>query len=279
MHDPYAFEPFLTDYDLYLLGEGTHSRAYDKLGAKLRDVEGVTGVNFAVWAPNATSVQVVGDFNYWDGRSHSMRKHIPSGIWELFIPGLKTGEKYKFRVKTSDGGSIDKSDPYGVAAELPPCTASIVADLDVHQWRDSKWMEQRRQLNPLEQPMSIYEVHLGSWRRGKDRLHGWLNYRELAHQLVEYCQEMGYTHLELMPVSEHPYTGSWGYQTVGYFSVTSRYGSPEDFMYFVDHCHQNGIGVIIDWVPAHFPKDDHGLRRFDGTALYEHADPRQGEHP
>ncbi len=279
MHDPYAFKPFLTEYDLYLFGEGTHSRAYDKLGAKLRTVDGVTGVNFAVWAPNATSVQVVGDFNYWDGRSYSMRKHIPGGIWELFVPGLKAGEKYKFRVKTPSGGSVDKSDPYGVAAELPPCTASIVADLDQHQWRDGDWMTQRRDSNPLEQPMSVYEVHLGSWRRGKDRLHGWLNYRELAHQLVDYCREMGYTHLELMPVSEHPYTGSWGYQTVGYYSVTSRYGSPEDFMYFVDHCHQNDIGVIIDWVPAHFPKDDHGLRRFDGTALYEHADPRQGEHP
>ncbi len=279
MHDPYAFEPFLTDYDLYLLGEGTHSRAYDKLGAQLRTVDGVHGVNFAVWAPNAASVQIVGDFNGWDGCSHGMRKHIPSGIWELFVPDLKIGDKYKLRVNLPDGGSIDKADPYGFAAELPPCTASIVSDLNQYEWQDNEWMDRRRETNPLEQPMSVYEVHLGSWRRGEDRLHGWLNYRELAHQLVDYCREMGYTHLELMPVSEHPFTGSWGYQTVGYFAATSRYGTPEDFMYFVDHCHRNDIGVIIDWVPAHFPKDDHGLRQFDGTALYEHADPRQGEHP
>ena len=279
MHDPYSFDSFLTEFDFHLLGEGTHYRAYEKLGAKLRTVNGVSGVNFAVWAPNAQSMSVVGDFNQWQGDAHGMRKHIPGGIWEVFIPGLRAGEHYKFRVVGEHGKTIDKCDPYSYSAELPPRTASIVADLDQYHWKDGEWLDRRRQANPLEQPFSVYEVHLGSWRRSPDRQHGWLNYRDLAHQLVDYCREMGYTHLELMPVSEHPYTGSWGYQTVGYFGVTSRYGTPEDFMYFVDHCHQNGIGVIIDWVPAHFPKDDHGLRRFDGSALYEHADPRQGEHP
>ena len=279
MHDPYAFPSILTEYDFYLLGEGNHTRVYEKFGARVRTMNGVAGVNFCVWAPNAQNVSVVGDFNHWDGRTHAMRKHIPSGIWELFIPALRPGEKYKFRIRGEHGEVVDKSDPYGLAAELPPRTASIVTDLSHYQWQDSAWLERRRQVNPLEQPFSVYEVHLGSWKRHDDRLHGWFNYRELAHQLVDYCREMGYTHIELLPISEHPFTGSWGYQTVGYYAVTSRYGTPEDFMYFVDHCHQHGIGVILDWVPAHFPKDGHGLRRFDGSALYEHADPRQGEHP
>jgi 1,4-alpha-glucan branching enzyme len=279
MDDPYAFEPLLSQYDLYLFGEGSLLQAYSKLGAQLRNVDGVQGVNFAVWAPNATSISIVGDFNQWDPRRHAMRKRIPSGVWELFVPGIGSGQKYKYRVTTCHGEIIDKTDPYGFAAELPPRTASIVADLDHYPWRDESWLSRRRSINPLEQPISIYEVHLGSWKRGDDRLHGWLNYRDLAHQLVAYCQEMGYTHLELLPVSEHPYTGSWGYQTVGYFCVTSRYGTPEDFMYFVDHCHQHNIGVILDWVPAHFPRDAHGLRRFDGTGLFEHEDPRLGEHP
>jgi len=279
MHDPYAFDSLLTELDFHLVGEGTHMRAYEKFGARLRSIDGVDGVNFAVWAPNSEHVCVVGDFNGWDGCSHSMRKHIPSGIWELFIPELRAGEKYKFRVKSETGETIDKCDPYGFAAEMPPCTASVVADLDRYQWNDGEWLDRRRDTNPLDQPMAVYEVHLGSWRQDNSRHNGWLNYRELAEQLVDYCHEMGYTHIELLPVSEHPFTGSWGYQTVGYFAATSRYGTPEEFMYFVDHCHQNGIGVIIDWVPAHFPKDDHGLRRFDGSALYEHADPRQGEHP
>ena len=279
MHDPYAFPSLLTDFDLHLLGEGTHVQAYARMGAQLRTVDGVSGTNFAVWAPNANNVSVVGDFNRWDGRHHPLRKHIPNGVWELFVPGLEAGQKYKFRIKTKWGETIEKSDPFGFAAELPPRTASIVADLNRYEWRDQRWLEHRSQTNPLDKPISIYEVHLGSWRRRDDRLHGWMNYRELAHQLVQYCQEMGYTHLELMPVSEHPYSGSWGYQTVGYFAVTSRYGSPEDFMYFVDYCHQHDIGVILDWVPAHFPKDGHGLRRFDGSALFEHEDPRQGEHP
>ena len=278
LHDPYAFPPLLSDYDLYLLGEGRHWRSYDKLGAQLRTVAGVDGVNFAVWAPNAEGVSVIGDFNGWDGRRHPMRKHIPSGVWELFVPGLGEGTLYKYRVKRGYHEQ-EKSDPYGFAAELPPRTASKVADLDRYHWHDDEWIANRQRTQALDAPMSIYEVHLGSWRRPGDDPQRWLTYRELAHQLVEYCHEMGYTHLELMPVSEHPFTGSWGYQTVGYFAATSRYGTPQDFMYFVDHCHQNGIGVIIDWVPAHFPKDAHGLREFDGTALYEHADPRQGEHP
>ncbi len=278
MHDPYAFPTMLTDLDLHLFGEGRHFEIYNRLGAHLRTVDGVQGVNFAVWAPNAKGVSVVGDFNDWDGRLHPMQKLIPSGVWELFIPELRAGEKYKFRVVTEMGPS-DKCDPYGFAAELPPRTASIVTELDNFTWNDQAWLDRRQATNPLEAPLSVYEVHLGSWRRFAGGPTDWYGYRDLAHQLVEYCHEMGYTHLELLPISEHPFTGSWGYQTVGYHAVTSRYGTPEDFMYFVNHCHENGIGVILDWVPAHFPKDDHGLRRFDGTALYEHDDPRQGEHP
>ncbi|HJN07510.1 MAG TPA: 1,4-alpha-glucan branching protein GlgB [Pirellulaceae bacterium] len=279
MHDPYNFDSLLTDFDFHLIGEGTHYDAYRKLGAQPRTVDGVTGVNFAVWAPNAQSVSVVGNFNGWDSRTHAMRKHIPCGIWEIFIPELGTGEIYKYKMQTATGEFIDKTDPYGFATELPPRTASVIADLMQYRWNDENWLKERRENDPLHRPISIYEVHLGSWRRRDDRLHGWLNYRELAHELVAYCQEMQFTHIELLPISEHPYTGSWGYQTLGYFAVTSRYGTPEDFMYFVDYCHQHNIGVILDWVPAHFPKDAHGLRQFDGTALYEHADPRQGEHP
>ena len=279
MHDSYAFDPFLSEFDLFLFGEGRHFELYEKLGAQLRSSNGVAGVNFSVWAPNAASVAVIGDFNEWDSRSHLMRKHIPSGVWELFVPGVAAGEKYKFHVRTRAGESIEKSDPWGFAAELPPRTASVVADLDAHRWNDSAWMERRASRDWLHEPMSVFEVHLGSWRRDPQSHHGWMNYRELAHQLVDYCKELGFTHIELLPVAEHPFTGSWGYQLVGYFAATSRYGSPEDFMYFVDHCHQHGIGVILDWVPAHFPRDGHGLMRFDGTPLYEHADPRQGEHP
>lgn len=279
MHDPYAVPSFLTDFDRYLFGSGKHWKLYDKLGAHLRDVDGQNGVNFAVWAPNAHSVQVVGDFNHWDGRSHTMQKHIPAGVWELFVPNVAPGTKYKFRVRAHDGQTVDKTDPFGFYAELPPRTASIVQPLDRYTWNDQGWMDRRREENQLSKPMSVYEVHLGSWRKTQGGIHGWMNYRDIAHQLVSYCREMGFTHVEFLPISEHPFTGSWGYQTVGYFSCTSRYGSPEDFMYLVDHCHQNGIGVIIDWVPAHFPKDNHGLRRFDGSALYEHEDPRQGEHP
>ncbi|GIW97642.1 MAG: 1,4-alpha-glucan branching enzyme GlgB [Pirellulaceae bacterium] len=279
MQDPYNAPPLLSDFDLYLFGEGRHWRIYDKLGAHLREVDGVTGVNFAVWAPNAESVEVIGDFNGWDGSQHPMRKHIPSGVWELFIPDVQPGQKYKYRVRKWGGQVVDKTDPYGFFSEVPPRTASVVTHLDNYQWQDAAWLEQRNSRDPLSSPMNVYEVHLGSWKRDPDGHHGWMNYRNAAHELVAYCQKMGFTHIELLPISEHPFTGSWGYQTVGYYAVTSRYGSPEDFMYFVDYCHQHGIGVIIDWVPAHFPKDDHGLRQFDGTALYEHADPRQGEHP
>jgi 1,4-alpha-glucan branching enzyme len=241
-------------------------------------INGVRGVNFAVWAPNAESVSVVGDFNDWDRRRHPMRKHLPGGVWELFVPGAAEGALYKFSVKWRGGHVAEKCDPYAFAAEVPPLTANIVASLDSYDWGDAEWLE-RRAAGGLDAPISIYEVHLGSWRRSNDRPGGWKNYRELAVELVAYCQEMGFTHLELMPISEHPFTGSWGYQTVGYYAATSRYGTPEDFMFFVDYCHQHGIGVIIDWVPAHFPRDGHGLDYFDGTALYEHADPRQGEHP
>lgn len=279
MHDPYAVEPFLTDFDRFLFGEGRHWHLYNKMGAHCRTIDGVSGVNFAVWAPNAQNIQIVGDFNGWDGRQHLMRKHIPAGIWELFVPNIGVGEKYKFRLRTSYGQIIDKSDPFGFYAELPPRTASVVSNFDAYTWNDNDWMARRASRDPLRDPISVYEVHLGSWRRDPSGIHGWMNYRTIAHQLVDYCREMGFTHIELMPVSEHPFSGSWGYQTVGYFSVTSRYGTPEDFMYMVDHCHRNGIGVLVDWVPAHFPKDGHGLRQFDGSALYEHQDPRQGEHP
>lgn len=278
IHDPYAFPSLYTDFDLFLLGEGTHYQSYERMGAQLRTINGVAGVNFSVWAPNAQAISLIGDFNRWDGRQHQLRKH-GNGIWELFVPGLKAGEVYKYRVKTKFGETVDKTDPYGFAAELPPKTASIVTDLSTHTWNDSAWMDRRRKAKFHEEPISIYEVHLGSWKKSQNGKHGWKNYRELAHELVAYCQKMNFTHLELMPVSEHPFSGSWGYQTVGYFAATSRYGTPEDFQYFVDYCHQNGIGVILDWVPAHFPKDGHGLRRFDGTACYEHEDPRQGEHP
>ncbi|MEX0677217.1 MAG: 1,4-alpha-glucan branching protein GlgB [Pirellulales bacterium] len=278
MHDPYAFPPYLSDFDLHLLAEGTHWTSYRKMGAQLRSVDGIEGVNFAVWAPNATGVSVIGDFNVWNPQSHPMRKHIPSGIWELFLPGLTVGAIYKYHIRHRDT-VVEKSDPYGFAAELPPRTASKVANLDRYVWGDAEWMATRHRANALDAPISVYEVHLGSWRRPGDDPNRWLRYRDLAHDLVDYCKQMGYTHLELLPVSEHPFSGSWGYQTVGYYAVTSRYGEPEDFMYFVDQCHQNGIGVIVDWVPAHFPRDAHGLRLFDGTHLYEHADPRQGEHP
>ena len=279
VHDPYAFEPMLSDLDLHLFNEGNHYEIYNRLGAHFREIDGVKGVNFAVWAPNAKGISLVGDFNSWDGRQHPMRKRIPSGVWELFVPGLKAGEIYKYRVTDCQGQQIEKTDPFGFAAEVPPKTASIVADLEVHQWNDGDWLKRRSEGDPLEKPVSVYELHLGSWRKKEGAENGWMNYRESAHEVVAYCKELGFTHIELMPITEHPFTGSWGYQTVGYFAPTSRYGTPEDFMYFVDYCHQNDIGVIVDWVPAHFPKDGHGLAKFDGTALFEHSDPRQGEHP
>ena len=268
----------LTDYDLHLLGEGRHWKSYEKLGAQLHVAEGVAGVNFSVWAPNAEAVSIVGDFNGWDGQRHAMQKRIPSGIWELFVPGIGAGTLYKYRVK-ADGSVSDRADPYGFGAEVPPRTASKVVDLASYSWRDEEWMAQRAARNSLSAPMSIYEVHLGSWRRPGNTPHRWLTYAEIERELVPYCQEMGFTHVEFLPPSEHPLSASWGYQTIGLFAATSRFGSPEELMALIDALHRAGIGVIIDWVPAHFPRDAHGLRRFDGTALYEHEDPRKGEHP
>jgi 1,4-alpha-glucan branching enzyme len=278
LHDPYAFPTMLTDYDFHLLGEGRHWKSYEKLGAQLHSVAGVAGVNFAVWAPNADAVSVVGDFNGWDGRTHQMHKRIPSGVWELFVPGIGVGTLYKFRVH-HHGTHSDRSDPYGFAAELPPRTASQVVDLGSYQWRDDAWMARRAEANALSAPQSIYEVHLGSWRRPGDDPHRWLSYADLERELVPYCVEMGFTHVEFLPPTEHPLSASWGYQTIGMFAATSRFGTPQDLMALIDAFHRAGIGVIIDWVPAHFPKDGHGLRQFDGTALYEHEDPRKGEHP
>ncbi len=269
----------INELDLHLFGEGRHYQLYEHLGAHRRTVNGATGVNFAVWAPCARQISVIGPFNGWTGRGAVMERQESSGIWELFVPGIGPGELYKLRVVNFHGRQVDKCDPFGFAAEVPPRTANVVVDLDQHAWQDSAWMEQRAKSDPVHRPMSIYEVHLGSWQQRANETNGWMNYRDLAHELVQYCQKLGFTHIELLPVSEHPYTGSWGYQTTGYFAATSRYGQPHELMYLIDHCHAHGIGVLIDWVPAHFPKDAHGLARFDGTALYEHADPRQGEHP
>jgi 1,4-alpha-glucan branching enzyme len=278
--DPYRYGRVLTDYDVYLLGEGTHFRAFEKLGAHRIQVGTTTGVHFAVWAPSAQRVSLVGDFNKWDGRTHQMRQFALAGIWEIFIPNLADGEKYKFEIRTGAGHLLTKSDPYGVAFEHPPQTASVVHDISHYQWQDAAWMSSRPSHGAwLDEPMSIYEVHLGSWARVPEEGNRVLTYRELADRLVPYVQEMGFTHIELLPVMEHPFTGSWGYQVIGFYAPTSRYGSPEDFKHFVDRCHQAGIGVLLDWVPGHFPKDAHGLARFDGTALYEHADPRQAEQP
>ncbi len=278
MNDPYAYGSMLTELDLYLFNEGNHYEIYEKLGAHLREVDGVQGVNFAVWAPNARGISLVGDFNNWDGTANPMHKLIPSGVWELFVPGLAPGEKYKFKVNDANGNIVEKTDPYGFSSEIPPRTASVVTDLTQYQWRDQDWIKQRQTEDQLSKPISVYELHPGSWQKDENG-NSWLNYRDLAQRVVQYCQDFGFTHIELMPITEHPFTGSWGYQTVGYFAPTSRYGNPEDLMFLVDLCHQNGIGVIVDWVPAHFPKDGHGLAKFDGTALFEHADPRQGYHP
>jgi 1,4-alpha-glucan branching enzyme len=262
--------------DQYLFAQGTHERIYEKLGAQLTEVEGVQGVHFAVWAPNARMVHLIGNFNYWTSYEHPMTPLGETGIWTRFEPGLEPGTLYKFRMTTQTGQELEKSDPVAFAAELRPQTASVVADINSHTWGDQAWMENRKARQAFDAPISIYEVHLGSWRRGDGN--GYLTYTELAEQLIPYVVEMGFTHIELLPVAEHPFDGSWGYQTVGYFAPTSRFGSPRDFQAFVDACHQAGIGVIIDWVPAHFPKDAHGLGLFDGTHLYEHSDPRQGEH-
>ena len=279
--DPYRFPPVLTEFDLYLFGEGNHYRLYDKLGAHLIEHDGASGVAFAVWAPNAERVSVIGEFNQWDGRRHPMRPRGAVGLWEIFIPGLTQGTLYKFEIKTRYQGYVAvKADPFGFAAELRPKTASVVWDLSRYQWHDAEWLADRAQRQALAAPLSVYEVHLGSWKRALDPTLGrrWLTYRELADELVPYAKEMGYTHLELMPVTEHPFDGSWGYQTIGYYAPTARFGTPDDFRDFVDRAHQAGLGVIMDWVPAHFPKDSAGLSFFDGTHLYEHADPRRGEH-
>ncbi|HYJ78220.1 MAG TPA: 1,4-alpha-glucan branching protein GlgB [Longimicrobiaceae bacterium] len=277
--DPYAFPPTVADVDLYLIGEGTHLRLWDVLGAHPGEVEGVAGVRFAVWAPGARRVSVVGSFNGWDGRRHVMRFHPGAGVWEMFIPGLEQGTVYKYEILSRADERFLKTDPVGFRSELRPDTASVVADLTGWEWTDAEWMDRRRSDDWYRRPMSIYEVHLASWRRVPGDDDRPMTYRELAHELGEYAARMGFTHVELLPVAEHPYDPSWGYQVTGYYAPTSRHGTPDDFRFFVDHLHGLGIGVLLDWVPAHFPKDAHGLRRFDGTALYEHEDPRQGEHP
>ncbi|GEO80432.1 1,4-alpha-glucan branching protein GlgB [Pararhodospirillum oryzae] len=275
--DPYRFGPVLGDLDRYLLGEGTHLEIYHKMGAHPMTVDGSAGTSFAVWAPNAQRVSVVGEFNRWDGRVHPMRQHPGSGVWDIFIPGVHKGALYKFELVGPDGALLPaKADPYAFYAERPPHTASVVWGLPDHVWHDDDWMERRAETVACNAPISVYEVHLGSWRRDA---HGEpLSYQDLADTLIPYVRDMGFTHIELLPVSEYPFDGSWGYQPIGLFAPTSRYGSPEDFRVFVDRCHQAGIGVILDWVAGHFPEDAHGLAWFDGTHLYEHADPRQGRH-
>jgi 1,4-alpha-glucan branching enzyme len=277
--DPYRYGPILTDFDLHLLGEGTHYRNYERLGAHVRTHHGISGVHFAVWAPNAQRVSVVGNFNHWDGRRHPMGNRGATGVWELFIPGLCQGEVYKYEVKSRHQGYlVQKSDPYGFAAEMRPKTASIVWDVTRFRWHDDEWIASRVGRQSLDQPIAVYEVHLGSWKRDVSRGNGFLNYRDLAEQLVRHLEDTHFTHVELLPITEHPFDGSWGYQPVGYFAPTARYGTPDDFACFVDTLHQHGYGVILDWVPAHFPNDAHGLGYFDGTHLYEHSDPRLGEH-
>jgi 1,4-alpha-glucan branching enzyme len=274
--DPYRFGTIITSFDLHLHSEGKLYEAWDSLGAHCVTIDGLAGVRFAVWAPNAETVSVAGDFNAWDTRRHPMRLR-DAGVWEIFLPGAKAGDSYKYLVRSRVKGYQQlKSDPFGFASEKPPKSASVVYDLSGHQWNDGAWMEERARRNWLKSPISVYEVHLESWARGPEGEP--LTYREFAERLVDYVKGMGYTHIELMPVQEHPFSGSWGYQVTGYFAPTARFGEPCDFTYFVDACHQANIGVIMDWVPAHFPKDAHGLAYFDGTSLYEHADPRQGEH-
>jgi 1,4-alpha-glucan branching enzyme len=276
--DPYRYGRVLSDYDLYLFGEGKHTRIYDKLGAHPMTIGEAAGVHFAVWAPNAKRLSVVADFNAWDGRRHPMRSLGASGVWEIFIPGIGLGERYKFEILTKYGEVVLKGDPFGFAFELPPLNASIVC-VPSYDWSDGGWMASREsQGSWFHRPLAVYEVHLGSWARVPEEGHRYLSYTELAARLIPYVKEMGYTHIELLPVMEHPFSGSWGYQVVGFFAPTSRFGKPQEFKAFVDACHANGIGVILDWVPGHFPKDAHGLAQFDGTALFEHADPRQGEH-
>ena len=278
LFDPYSFLPSLSEEDIYYFCNGDDSQAHQKLGAHPREMGGVQGVAFAVWAPNASRVSVVGDFNHWDGRYHPMRSLGASGIWELFVPGLEMGSKYKFEIAASQSYPCLKTDPYGAAFEAPPHNAAIVCDPDVYTWNDHQWAERRAATDWKKEALSIYEVHLGSWRTVVEDANRPLSYRELATELVAYLKDMHYTHVEFMPLAEHPFDGSWGYQVTGFFAPTHRFGSPQDFMFLVDTLHQQGLGVIMDWVPAHFPTDSFALGQFDGTALYEHADPRQGFH-
>jgi 1,4-alpha-glucan branching enzyme len=281
--DPYQFPSVIGELDIHLFLQGTHYQIYEKLGAHIMTVNGVKGTHFAVWAPNARRVSVIGDFNCWDGRLHPMCMLGSSGIHELFIPGVEEGSLYQFQIKTREGLFLYKTDPYGNCAQLRPGKASVVTDLNDFKWQDKKWLGKRKALKRDEirrEAMSIYEVHLGSWRKRQDGTEdGFYNYREAAHELADYLIEMGYTHVELIGIAEHPFDGSWGYQVTGYYAPTRRYGLPTDFMYFVDYMHSKGIGVLLDWVPAHFPKDENGLARFDGVPLYEHPDHRRGEHP
>ncbi len=276
-YDPYCFPTQLTDFDIHLFCEGRHRCAYSFMGSNPHKIFGISGTLFSVWAPNAERVSIVGDFNLWNGRCHPMRVRGSSGIWELFIPELEGSHHYKFEIRSKSNGNIFlKSDPYAKQLQLRPNTAAITVPASQFDWNDETWIEKRRFCNWLHEPLSIYEVHLGSWKRTDDEQ--FLNYRQLAHELVDYVKEMGFTYIELLPITEHPYDPSWGYQTTGYFAATSRYGDIDDFKYFVNYCHQNDIGVILDWAPGHFPKDDHALANFDGTPLYEHEDPRLGEH-
>ena len=277
--DPYCYLPQLPEMDRHLFNNGTHYQLFEKLGAHLHEINGVHGTIFRVWAPAARRVSVIGDFNFWDSRSHQMRSISDSGIWELFVPGIEPGEMYKYEIRAQNMAILEKIDPFQFFAEVRPKRASITYELSNYEWQDTKWMAKRDGIKPYAGPVSIYELHLGSWRRDPADAYRFLSYREIAAHLIPYILEMGFTHIELMPVSEHPLDESWGYQVTGYFAVTSRFGSPADFMYLIDQCHQNDIGVILDWVPCHFPTDGHSLGKFDGTSLYEHQDPRQGEHP
>lgn len=276
-YDPYSFSSSLTEDELYLFAQGRLLQAHQTFGAHVGSQHEVSGVRFVVWAPNAERVSVIGDFNQWDGRVNPMRNHGSSGVWEIFIPGIGQGELYKFEIRNRDSGQIHiKTDPYGFGFEYLPGTAAIITARTEYQWQDQDWLQKRSDLNWLHAPFNFYEVHLGSWRRNPDG--SFIDYRHLADQLIPYVVDMGYTHIELLPITEHPLNESWGYQTTGYFGPTNRFGSPDDLRYLIDRCHQAGIGVILDWVPGHFPKDDWALARFDGTALYEHEDPRLGEH-
>jgi 1,4-alpha-glucan branching enzyme len=278
VHDPYAYGLIMGEVDLHLFSEGNHLQLYEKFGAHIRKIGGIEGVYFAVWAPNAQRVSVVGDFNGWDGRVNPMRRLLGSGVWELFLPGVGEGAHYKFEIRTPRGALLLKADPFGLFSQHGKQTSSLVYNLERYQWNDREWIEARPKRELHTSAMSVYEVHLGSWRRKADEANRSLSYLELSETLIPYVLEMGYTHIELMPVAEHPFEGSWGYQVTNYYAPTSRFGTPDEFRHFVDKCHQAGIGVIMDWVPAHFPKDAHALAEFDGTDLYEHADPRQGEH-